>query len=56
MTDEEIFLHIKKKYPQYKNHPKSLEEKFPLEVNENNRFEEIMFSLMSDFVRKKLKR
>ena len=53
MTDEEIISHVNHKFKHCKNKIRSVKEHFPKESNEDNKFEEIFYQIMKDYIMEK---
>ena len=56
MTDEEIIEHVNHKFKNCKNKIRSVKEVFPKEPNENNQFENILYNIMKDYIKEKVKK
>lgn len=53
MNDNELIQYIGEKFKHCRNRIKSVKEVFPKEINEENKFEEILYKIMKDYIVKK---
>ena len=56
MTDEEIIQYVNHKFKNCKNKIRSVKEVFPKEPKEGNQFENILYNIMKDYIKEKVKK
>ena len=56
MTDEEIISYVNHKFKHCKNKIRSVKEDFPKEPMEGNQFENILYNIMKDYIKEKVKK